>query len=124
MRELLRKIMGAMANSTPTEGCEEERSEAIKALNELFAQPAPEPVATVRAKSDRGGGTFVHWVKLPVAGMILYTTPAQAPAPLTSEEKKRMWVDATIDTPSPANCYFRGVADAERAIARACGSAT
>jgi len=48
------------------------------------AQPAPvqsekrgEPVATVKAKRDGSGGTFVHWTTLPVAGMKLYTSPSR-----------------------------------------------
>jgi hypothetical protein len=55
----------------------------------IAAQPAPvqEPVATVKAKRD-GGGTFVHWTKLPVAGMKLYTTSPAA---------QRQWVGLTDD---------------------------
>ena len=52
------------------------RDAAIKALAEQPAQPQQEPVATVKAKFE--GGTFVHWTKLPVAGMTLYASP---PAP-------------------------------------------
>ena len=35
--------------------------------------------------------------------------------PLTDEKKNAMWVAATIELPSPQNCYLRGMADAERA---------
>lgn len=44
--------------------------------------------------------------------------PTQAQAgtePLTDEQKNAMWVAATIELPSPQNCYLRGMADAERA---------
>jgi hypothetical protein len=55
------------------------------------AQPAPvqEPVATVKAKRD-GGGTFVHWTQLPVAGMKLYINPPAAPVPLTDEQREEI----------------------------------
>jgi hypothetical protein len=35
-------------------------------------------------------------------------------APLTPTEIYKMWVAATIEQPSPENCYMRGVIDAER----------
>jgi len=41
----------------------------------LADMEAVELVATVKAKQDGYGGTFVHWIKPPVAGMRLYTTP-------------------------------------------------
>jgi hypothetical protein len=41
------------------------------------APPVQEAVATVKAKRD-GGGTFVHWTQLPVAGMKLYTAAQPA----------------------------------------------
>ena len=38
-----------------------------------------------------------------------------ARVPLTDGQKNAMWVAATIELPSPQNCYLRGMADAERA---------
>ena len=43
---------------------------AIVEIKQALAGLEQEPVATVKAK--RHGGTFVHWTKLPVAGMRLY----------------------------------------------------
>ena len=45
-----------------------------------------------------------------------WSTPQPvAREPLTDEQKNAMWVAATIELPSPQNCYLRGMADAERA---------
>ena len=49
-------------------------------------------------------------------GMVaIYTTPpAQpAPVPLTPDQRKNLWVSATIELPSQENCYYRGLVDAE-----------
>ena len=43
-----------------------------------------------------------------------YTPPAQpAPVPLTPDQRKNLWVSATIELPSQENCYYRGLVDAE-----------
>jgi len=47
---------------------------------ELARVRAVEPVGEVRAKCDRYGGIFVIWKKLPIAGMLLYTTPPRPAA--------------------------------------------
>ena len=54
------------------------RAEAAEA--ELARVRAVEPVGEVRAKCDRYGGIFVIWKKLPIAGMLLYTTPPRPAA--------------------------------------------
>jgi hypothetical protein len=41
------------------------------------------------------------------------TTPPAAPVPLTPEQRKNLWVSATIESPSHENCYYRGIADSE-----------
>jgi hypothetical protein len=70
------------------------------------AQPAQEPVATVKAKRD-GGGTFVHWTQLPVAGMKLYT--AAQPAPTVQEPVGHYAGDHKVrlycDVPKGARLY-------------------
>jgi hypothetical protein len=57
-------------------------------------QPAQqEPVGTVKAK--REGGTFVHWTKLPVAGMTLYTSPPQRTwVGLTDAQNTVIWANS------------------------------
>ena len=45
----------------------------------------------------------------------LGTQPQAGAVPLTDEQKNAMWVAATIELPSPQNCYLRGMADAEHA---------
>jgi hypothetical protein len=40
-------------------------------------------------------------------------TPPAAPVPLTDEQRKNLWVSATIELPSQENCYYRGLVDAE-----------
>lgn len=57
---------------------------AITKLDALIEREKAEPVGEVRAKSDAYGGTFVHWKKLPVAGMALYTAPQSAPSTSTA----------------------------------------
>jgi hypothetical protein len=44
-----------------------------------------------------------------------YTTPpaAQPAVPLTPEQRRNLWVSATIEPPSHENCYYRGIADSE-----------
>ena len=32
---------------------------------------------------------------------------------LTDEQRKNLWVSATIESPSHENCYYRGIADSE-----------
>jgi hypothetical protein len=36
-----------------------------------------------------------------------------APVPLTPEQRRNLWVSATIEPPSHENCYYRGIADSE-----------
>jgi hypothetical protein len=36
-----------------------------------------------------------------------------APVPLTDEQRKNLWVSATIELPSQENCYYMGLLDAE-----------
>ena len=40
-------------------------------------------------------------------------TAQPAPVPLTPEQRKNLWVSATIELPSQENCYYRGIADSE-----------
>jgi hypothetical protein len=65
---------GGYANDVAYMGAEIDELRAA-----LDAAQNQEPVATVRAKSDAYGGTFVHWVKMPVAGMSLYLAPGAQP---------------------------------------------
>ena len=40
--------------------------------------------------------------------------PAQPTSvPLTDEQRKNLWVSATVESPSHENCYYRGLVDAE-----------
>jgi hypothetical protein len=89
----------------PTRDCEHGRLKGkCKAVQE--------PVATVKAKRD-GGGTFVHWTTLPVAGMKLYTTPpAPQPVPVKTYHDGRPWPVA----PKP----WVGLTDEERRHLRKC----
>jgi hypothetical protein len=41
------------------------------------------------------------------------STPPAAPVPLTPEQRKNLWVSATIELPSQENCYYRGLLAAE-----------
>jgi hypothetical protein len=38
---------------------------------------------------------------------------AQPAVPLTDEQRRNLWVSATIESPSHENCYYRGIADSE-----------
>jgi hypothetical protein len=51
----------------------------------------------------------------PLEGLVGYTPPAAqpAPVPLTPDQRKNLWVSATIELPSQENCYYRGLVDAE-----------
>ena len=42
-----------------------------------------------------------------------HTAAQPAPVPLTDEQRKNLWVSATIESPSHENCYYCGLADAE-----------
>jgi Skp family chaperone for outer membrane proteins len=44
----------------------------------------------------------------------VYTTPQQAREPMTEEQKRQSWINATIEQCSHENCYLRGIEDAER----------
>jgi hypothetical protein len=56
----------------------------------------------------------MHFYKeIPPIGSKIYTTPPAAPVPLTNEQRKNLWVSATIESPSHENCYYRGLADSE-----------
>ena len=65
-------------------------------------QPESEPVATVKAKSDAYGGTFVHWTTLPVAGMRLYISPQVADyVPLSDGQIYTAYIEASNQTLRP-----------------------
>lgn len=103
-------------------------AEAVEHLKDWpYPEPAPqqeaqEPVAVVvPCYTPLACRMALYSAKqdLPI-GTQLYTSPqptqAQAGAePLTDGQKNAMWVAATIELPSPQNCYLRGMADAERA---------
>jgi hypothetical protein len=83
-------------------------------------QPVQEPVADAwmhkdgrltdaKAKTARVEN-FHGWRPL---AFIASATPPAAPVPLTPEQRKNLWVSATIELPSQENCYYRGLLDAE-----------
>jgi hypothetical protein len=75
--------LGLSYDDEPKIGCVNHDCDKCKAVQE--------PVATVKAKRD-GGGTFVHWTTLPVAGMKLYTTPPAAqPVPVKTYHDGKPW---------------------------------
>jgi hypothetical protein len=44
----------------------------------------------------------------------LYTHTQQAREPMTEEQKRQSWINATIEQCNHENCYMRGIEDAER----------
>jgi len=83
--------------------------EAISRWGQLYTTPQP-----AQAQAIQG----VQWQCGPQASGFTPPQPTLVQAgavPLTDEQKNAMWVAATIELPSPQNCYLRGMADAERA---------
>lgn len=87
---------------------------AIAALQAAIDAPDAEPVAWMHPS----GGVLRH----PATGLErsthtipLYLHPPAVREPLTREQKKQMWRNATIEMCSHENCYWRGIADAEAA---------
>jgi hypothetical protein len=93
--------------------------EAITAIKQaLAAQPVPvqEPITWLKTIETLGGfGKFVEAKPNEKGAKPVYLTPpAQpAPVPLTPEQRRNLWVSATIELPSQENCYYRGIADSE-----------
>jgi hypothetical protein len=48
-----------------------------------------------------------------IAGIKQALAAQPAPVPLTPEQRRNLWVSATIELPSRENCYYRGLVDAE-----------
>ena len=70
---------------------------ALEPIKQARSAPVQEPVATVKAKRD-GGGTFVHWTQLPVAGMQLYTAAQRQWVGLTLTERNQLCRDIAAST--------------------------
>jgi hypothetical protein len=47
------------------------------------------------------------------AALLMLMAAQPAPVPLTPEQRRNLWVSATIELPSQENCYYRGIADSE-----------
>jgi hypothetical protein len=121
--EALKLALEALEKLTDTEQTYEALDlgdKAIIAIKQALAapvQPVQEPVAVV---GEDKHGPFVDWLgtrssfydRNPV-GTKFYTTPPAALVPLTPEQRKNLWVSATIELPSQENCYYRGLVDAE-----------
>jgi hypothetical protein len=102
--------------------------EAVEVALMLRAQQAPvaqgEPVAWMWQHEETGRTGFVDawqveqgWQKNNPRNRIvgpLYTTSQQASEPMTMEQKRQSWVNATIEQCSHEGCYMRGIEDAER----------
>lgn len=92
----------------------ERGDEIIKLRAQLAAAQGQEPVATVKAKSDAYGGTFVHWTALPVVGMKLYAAapiPQQVAEPSVPEGWKLVPIEPTREMllAEPARGYEMSV---------------
>jgi hypothetical protein len=104
----------------------------VQGVQKLFddkrAQPVQEPVARVSLQwlaemilsdcghssnytplLDRVKARIEQWERANSAP----NPPPAAPVPLTPEQRKNLWVSATIESPSHENCYYRGIADSE-----------
>jgi hypothetical protein len=90
----------------------------------IAAQPAPVQEPEIVQRVKRYAGQTMRTARNPnitarecieLANWIVATPPAAqlAPVPLTPEQRKNLWVSATIELPSQENCYYRGIADSE-----------
>lgn len=99
----------------------------MQELRDELAKPdasAPQPAGrepVARAFFHAHEGWKIEWLgAAPNGGQSNYLYVAPQPAaqqertPLTDEQKRQMWIAATIDLCSHENCYRRGIEDAEK----------
>jgi hypothetical protein len=94
------------------------KEQAMKFFDLQPATTVQEPVGEwVGGRSKDSDPKRISWkpgyVSSAKVGDKIYTAPPAAPVPLTPEQRKNLWVSATIELPSQENCYYRGLLDAE-----------